>query len=102
MKNYISSIIFFLCMTLSLTSHAWVTGENVTVDQIIEWQDNLPIFFKLSNGTMCYIPSDEKNMYSLILSLMVSGKTATFHCHVAEDVTQGWSGHRLHRVIANR
>lgn len=102
MKKSVVIIGLLLGLTLSASANAWVINENATVDQVWEWQDDYPIYFKLSSGTMCYVPAAEKNLYSLILSLFATGKQATFHCWDAEETTLGVTGHRIHRVVAAR
>jgi hypothetical protein len=102
MSKFIITMAFLAGLALSSPASAWVISENATVDQIWGWQDDNPVYFKLSDGTMCYVPSTEKNLYSLILSLFATGKKATFHCWDSEETVAGVSGHRTHRVIATR
>lgn len=107
MKKYILKlqviINSILVIGVPTNSFAWTpSGGIVTIDQIIEWESNQDVVFKTSEGHYCYIPSDEKNMYSLVLSLMASGKTASIHCHDLTVNIGGFNAHRVHRVIANR
>ena len=91
------------CMFLSmftLPANAWVYSESVTVVHIIEWQDDAPVYLRLSNGTTCFVPALEKNMYSLLLSMFATGKKAHIHCHDIEETYRGISGYRVHRVIS--
>jgi len=85
----------------SLSAHAWIpNGDVVTIDEIIQWNGDGPVYFKLSNNHSCYIPAAEKNAYSLILALYLSGKQASIHCFDSEESVGGEKGHRLHRIIA--
>jgi hypothetical protein len=86
---------------LSCYVHAWIpNGETVTIDEIIQWNGDGPVYFKLSSGYMCYVPAAEKNAYSLILALYMSGKKASIHCFDSEETLGGFKGHKLHRIIA--
>lgn len=103
MPKYLINMLLSLIALLSSTAFAWTpSGEKVTVDLIYEWQDNNVIIFKTSLGHYCYIPADEKNMYSLVLSLMATGKQASIHCHDSEENYGGILAHRVHRIIGFR
>jgi hypothetical protein len=102
MKNKIKSLLLALGVAFSFSANAWVISTDATVDQVWEWQDSAPVYFRLSSGSMCYVPNEEKSVYSLILSLWATGKKATFHCWDTEENTQGILGHRIHRVVATR
>ena len=96
-------VLCLLLLLLPSAVSAWTpSGEKVTVDLIYEWQDNNVILFKTSLGHICYIPANEKSMYSLVLSLMATGKQASIHCHDTEESHGGIMAHRVHRVIAFR
>lgn len=100
MRIFLRVFILFLSL-VSATSHAWVpNGDTVTIDEIIQWEGDQKIYFKLSNNYICYIPSSEKNTYALILALYMAGKKASVHCHDSEESTSGIKGHKLHRIIA--
>lgn len=96
----IVTLSFLLGIVLSTPSHAWVYSGNVSVVEITQWQGDTPIYFKLSNGTMCYVTPLEKTMYSLMLSLYATGKKAHIHCHDTADTYGGIPGYRIHRVIS--
>lgn len=84
----------------SMPTHAWVYSENVSVVEITQWQDNAPIYFKLSSGTTCWIPATEKNAYALILSMYLTGRKAfQVHCHDTAVTYAGIPGYQLHRII---
>lgn len=96
------ALIFFFLICPALV-YAWTpNGEEVTVDKIVQWEGDGQIMFLTSLGVWCYVPPQEKNMYSLVLSLYATGNTASIHCH--DDVTSvgGYEAHRVHRVIGNR
>lgn len=98
MKRLIVSCL--LASSLSMPAHAWVLGQGVTIDEVMEWQDNSRIHITLSNGTICYIPSAEKNLYGLALTLFLTRKTATVHCHDTAESTGGIAAYRVHRILA--
>jgi translation initiation factor IF-1 len=80
---------------------AWIpNGDMVTVTEVIQWQDNSPIVFRLSSGLYCYIESAEKNAYSMVLGLYMSGNKVAVHCHDAEENKGGIMAHKMHRMIA--
>lgn len=99
--NKFAKLLVVVSFLFSLSAHAWIpNGETVTIDEIIHWNGDGPVYFKLSNNHMCYIPAAEKNTYSLILALYMSGKRASIHCFDSEETVGGIKGHRLHRIIA--
>ena len=100
MNRYTVAFSLMMALIFSAPTYAWVYSENVSIVEITEWQDGAPIYFKLSNGTMCYVPAAEKNMYSLILSLYISGKRAHIHCTDAVETYGGVPGNRVHRVVS--
>ena len=103
MYRKVIKILFLLLSLLPSIALSWTpSGEKVTIDLIYEWQDNNVILFKTSLGHICYIPENEKNMYSLVLSLMATGKKASIHCHDTEESYGGIMAHRVHRIIAFR
>lgn len=101
MKKITLTLIGFLFITLS-NANAWVHSGDVTIDEMIEWQDNYSIIFTLSNGTRCYVPSGEKNLYSLVLTIFSSGKKIDIHCHDSIEATGGINAHRVHRIVTHR
>ncbi len=88
------------CCLLSSAVNAWQVSDNATVSCIIQWENEGPIYFKLSSGTTCFLPAKDKNMYSLILSLYATKNTACFHCHDVSEPNAGITGYKLHRVTA--
>ncbi|PSW80804.1 hypothetical protein [Photobacterium damselae] len=93
-----------LCALLSINAMAWTFGSNVTITAVTLWEGSSvnPLYFKRSDNVWCYVPADEKNVHSLILTLYASGKTADIHCHDQAENKMGGieAAHRLHRIIA--
>jgi hypothetical protein len=105
MKKILAQMTFILTIAsgifTSVNSYAWIpSGETVTVTEVIQWQDNSPIVFRLSSGHFCYIENGEKNAYSVILALYMSGNKASIHCHDAEENKGGYMARKMHRVVA--
>jgi hypothetical protein len=100
MNRFIAMVSLVAGLAITAPTYAWVYSPNVSVIEITEWQDGAPVYFKLSNGTMCYVPAAEKNMYSLILSMYVSGKRAHIHCADSSDIYGGMAAYRVHRVVS--
>ena len=90
-----------LALAFSMAAHAWVQNQGVTITEVTEWQDSGPIYIKLSNGVTCYIPSAEKNMYGLALTLFVTRKSAIVHCHDTAETWGGIAAYRVHRILAS-
>lgn len=100
MKKFVMAACIIIGCSLCGNANAWVQGRNVTVSNIIQWQDNAPIYFSLSNNITCYVPASEKNMYSLILGVFSSGKKVNIWCHDTPYYYGGYWGHRVHRFEA--
>lgn len=99
--NKFAKLLVAVSLLFSLSAHAWIpNGDVVTIDEIIQWDGDRPVYFKLSNNYICYVPAAEKNAYSLVLALYMSGKKASIHCFDSEETQSGVKGHRLHRIIA--
>ena len=95
----------FLALIFSVSATAWQAGT-ASIDQIWTWQTGSngsdKIYFKLSDGEMCFIEDSESILYSLILSLNATGKTVNYHCWDDEVTTQGIAGHKVHRLVSNK
>ncbi|MCM0147189.1 hypothetical protein KCN56_01225 [Photobacterium galatheae] len=93
-----------LCALFSANVSAWTFGQNVTISSVTLWEGSgvNPLYFKRSDNVWCYVPAEEKNLHSLILTLYASGKTADIHCHDQAENKMGGieSAHKLHRIIA--
>ncbi len=101
MKKVIISIFLVVGLLVGSNAHAWLNSTNVSIRDVVEWQDNSPIYFTLSNDNICFIPASDEILYRLILTLYATQNTGEFVC--ADDTTNfgGINGHRLHRVRAN-
>lgn len=99
MKKTLITLIGFFVIGVS-NANALVHNNNVKINEIIEWNNNSPIHLLLSNGNRCYVPSTEKNLYSLVLTLFTSAKSSDIVCFDSEEETNGFLAHRIHRVIA--
>jgi len=94
-------IIIISGFILAFSAFAWTpNGENTTISQVWQWQNNGDILFKTASGHKCYIPSNEEKMYSFILSMYISQKEVSVHCHDGTTSIGGQDAHRVHRVIA--
>ena len=101
MKKFII-LIAILFSLFSSTSHAWVFTGNVTIEEVVQWDSNDYIVIVMSNTakTKCHVPLVEKPLYSLVLSLYMSGKTFNAHCYDALIDINGYPSHKLHRINA--
>ena len=93
-------LLVLLCLTIPAV-YAWTpSGETVKITEILHWDNNAPVIFKTSGGHYCYIPVDEERMYSLVLAIYSSGRSASIHCYGSEEVIRsGQKAHRVHRVV---
>ena len=86
-------------MFASTISHAWVISSNVTIKEIIQWEGAGYVVIKLSNDNICHSPLADKELYSFVLSMYMSGKTFTSYCYDAAETINGYSNsHKLHRI----
>jgi len=99
-KIFVAGLFLFF----SSNSFAWVESVNITVSQMVMWESSTKYsVFRLSNGTNCHVPlggEDDKELYSFMLSLYMTGKTLNLHCYDAEENIGGYTSHRIHRVNA--
>ena len=90
-------------LTLSSPSFAWLTGNNVTINSIIIWQEaeeKSPLYFRTSNNLLCYVPANEKFTQSFIISLHASKTPVSIHCHDLEEQLATFApAHKFHRMI---
>ncbi len=102
MRKLISFCILILITSFSPT-WAWVQSGNTTIDELVLWEGGEQGFavLKLASGHNCYVPLIEKELYSLVLALHISGKTFNVHCHDEPVMVHGYSTHRLHRINVN-
>lgn len=94
-------VAFTICLVFVSNAHAWVHRSNVKIKNIIQWQDNAPVYITLSDNLVCFLPAGEKNLYSMVLSAYVAQKTIDIHCNDSKESYGGVEGHRIHRFISN-
>ncbi|MEX0139533.1 hypothetical protein MRBLMS1_000290 [Massilia sp. LMS1-1-1.1] len=99
MNKTINRLCILVMLALSSAAYAWTpSGEPVSVQEVIVWQDASPIVIKLSSGLYCHVMPEERYLYALVLTLYASGKTASIYCHDAVENKGGYLSHRLHRI----
>ncbi len=101
MKKVIISVFLVVGLLVGSNAYAWINSSGVSIKDVVEWQDNGPVYFTLSNNTICFIPASDETLYRLILTLYATQNTAEFVCADAVVNNAGIDGHRLHRVRAN-
>lgn len=75
MKNILTSIIYLIVIGISLSANAAVEPhQNVTINNIVHWSEADPTYFELSTGKWCFIRPEEKQAYSIILTLYSTTK----------------------------
>lgn len=102
MKKFLA-ILVLVFVSLQTSAFSWVYTENTTIKQIIQWEiknDTAKAVIKLENGTQCYIPLKETELYSLALSLYMSKRKISIHCHQTEENIGGYPSHKVHRIVA--
>lgn len=100
MKRWIV-LLAMLASANALAQDYWKFFAGAKIHGITQWQDNQPVYFRVTPDTYCWVPASEKNMIALIMSLHASGKTADIHCNPAVESVGGIPGHRLHRIGSN-
>jgi hypothetical protein len=95
-------IAFFIFMLVSTSSHAWVfSGGNITIKELVQWEGSSYVLIILSNNNICHAPLADKELYTLILAMYMSGKTLTTYCHDSAETINGYlNSHKLHRLNA--
>ena len=99
-------IIALLCLMLSSQSFAWVQAGNVKIREFIQWEtpnNNGYVVFKFDdqNSTTCYVPLQEKELYSAVLAFYIAQKEVNIHCHDEKENKGGYNSHKLHRINAH-
>ena len=86
------------------STQAWTpSGQISKVVRLYMYEASVPpTIIQLENPTIyCYVPDssiDNKKVINLLMALSISGKSAEFFCHDAEESVGGYPVHRLHRV----
>jgi hypothetical protein len=100
MKKFLTILVLVFVSTQTF-GFAWVYTQDTSIKELIQWEGNSPkVVITLQNGTRCYIPTQEKELYSLALSLYMAQKKINIHCHEAEVNVGGYPSHKVHRIIA--
>jgi hypothetical protein len=95
-------IVFLAFMITSTLSHAWVVNSSVTIKEMVQWEGSGYVVTILSNNNICFAPLSDKELYSLLLGLYMSGKIFTAHCHDPAENINGYSNsHKIHRINGN-
>jgi hypothetical protein len=96
--------LLFLSVLAISPAHAWVHGNDVTITNLMVWQDmettGAPVYFRTSAGAWCYITTAEKSAYAMLMMLYSTGKSADVWCYDTAEVIMGGVSavHRLHRL----
>jgi len=95
-------IALFLLLVPSVVFSASVEmGRNVTINNIVHWQDNSHIMLFLSNGKICYVHNAEKNSLSIALTMYTTGKSLIVRCHDDQTFTRmGYTAYRLNMMFS--
>ena len=96
----LKSVVAISAVLASGYAHSWVHSSDVQIAEVIEWEgSSSPIYIRLSNNTLCWLPHTEERLYSLILTAFAAGKAINIHCHADTSTYLGYVGHKVHRVI---
>jgi hypothetical protein len=100
MKIFLAIFILAFVST-QVFGFGWVHTRDTIITEIIQWEGDSPkVVITLQNGTRCYIPTQEKELYSLALSLYMAKRKIEIHCHELEVNVGGYPSHKVHRIIA--
>lgn len=95
--------IFVLLMVFgSFRSWGWVQPGNTTIKEFVQWESSNAGYalLILETDQKCYVTLAEKELYSLVLALYMSGKTFNLHCHDSTENINGYTAHKIHRINA--
>lgn len=93
------TIAFAFLIFFSTTSHAWVVNNSVTIKEIVQWEGSSYVLVILSNNNICHAPLTDKELYSFVLSMYLSGKKFTAYCYDAGETINAYANsHKLHRI----
>jgi hypothetical protein len=102
MKASFKAVFAGITIAVSQLANAWIAASPAKVTEMWHWEgETAPVYFKLSTGQTCWITADEKAVYTFLMSLHMTGKSAQFLCHDEVVTFNGMSGHRLHRVASH-
>ena len=93
------NIIFIFVFFFSTISHAWVISSNVTIKELVQWEGAGNALIVLSNDKKCYVSLADKELYSFVLAMYMSGKSLTTYCYDEAEIINGYTeSHKLHRL----
>ena len=100
-------VLFFIASMWSLSAHSdaptydqsWQWNNNVKIDFIYGYWQNLPVNVHFDNGEYCFLNSSEKELLSIILTMKAQGSVGQAVCAVTPEGTiNGKSLRHLHRI----
>lgn len=96
-------IVFMSCTLHSNKSHAWgVFESDAKITHFIRWEGNTaPVYLRINAGKFCFIPSTEKELIALAMTLYVTKTPIQIHCRDEEVNYGGVNGHKVHRIVAS-
>lgn len=86
------------------STQAWTpSGQISKVVRLYVYEPGVTqTIIQLENPTIyCYVPDstiESRKVINLLIALSISGKSAEFFCHDAEEAVNGFPVHRLHRI----
>ncbi|MGI1677616.1 MAG: hypothetical protein K6L75_02710 [Cellvibrionaceae bacterium] len=89
-------------MFASTSSYSWEVSEGVTINELVQWEGSSFLVVRLSSDNTYHAPLVDKELYSLILSLYMSGRSFTIYGYdLAENINGYGDSHKIHRINAN-
>lgn len=98
MKTVTTVMALSVALGLAPAANAAIDNRNVTISEIQIWQNDSPLFLRLSNGTWCFVPNKEQAMISAVMSAYYNGNTVNTVCADRTDPFNGVQGHRLFHI----
>jgi hypothetical protein len=101
MKKIILTM-FVILFPIFSPAWAWVQTGDTNIAEVVQWEEERVTYAVLifSSGHKCYVSTKDEALYSLALSMFVSGKKLNLHCYDAAENIGGYSAHKVHRVNA--
>lgn len=94
-------IMLIIALMVSVNSHAWQRSSSVSIKELVQWEGSSNALMVLSDGKRCYVPLTDKELYSFVLAVYMSGKLMDTYCHDQAETIGGYSNsHKLHRLNA--
>ena len=94
-------ISFLTLLFFSSFTYSWEVSSGVTIKEVVQWEGSSYVLVILSNDKFYYSPLTDKELYSLILGLYMSGKAFTIYGYDTGDNINGYGGsHKIHRINA--